>query len=138
MRCSTLVANTDVTCEQYGYSFAVLSMAHTRVMRFPIYEIGEVLNTLPIFGKLHPSNRAQVRLMEDIQLYEWNEVVAIEQLFEMDGGIDSNMADVYFHSAELINSLIAAIENRNIVNDGDRIYIRPSLYLTLATQGVVF
>ena len=80
----------------------------------------------------------ELRYMSDIELYEWNEAVAIEQLFEMDGGIDSSMADVYFHSAELINSLIAAIENRNIVNDGDRIYIRPSLYLTLATQGVVF
>jgi len=76
--------------------------------------------------------------MEDILLYERNEAAAIEQLFEMDGGIDSNVSDVYFYSAELINSLIAAIENRNIVNDGDRIYIRPSLYLTLATQGVVF
>jgi hypothetical protein len=83
-------------------------------------------------------NMKEVRYMSDMNLYEWDEAVAIEQLFEMDGGIDSSMADVYFHSAELINSLIAAIENRNIVNDGDRIYIRPSLYLTLATQGVVF
>jgi hypothetical protein len=84
------------------------------------------------------TNMKEIGYMSNMDLYEGNEAVAIEQLFEMDGGIDSSMADVYFHSAELINSLIAAIENRNIVNDGDRIYIRPSLYLTLATQGVVF
>ena len=63
---------------------------------------------------------------------------AIEQLMELDGGIEADMVDVYFHSAELHLSLLTGIKNENIIFDGTRIYVKPSICIEFAFNGVGF
>jgi hypothetical protein len=57
---------------------------------------------------------------------------------ELDGGIDADMVDAYFHSTELNLSLLTGIKNDSIIFDGDRIYVKPSICMVFATKGGVF
>mgnify|MGYP007122456116 FL=1 len=76
--------------------------------------------------------------MKEYEGYEITELQAIEQLMELDGGIDADMVDVYFHSTELNLSLLTGIKNDSIIFDGDRIYVKPSICMVFATKGGVF
>jgi len=76
--------------------------------------------------------------MSEYEGYKITEKQAIEQLMELDGGIDADMVDAYFHSAELHLSLLAGIKNESIVFDGDRIYVKPSICMEFAFKGGVF
>ena len=76
--------------------------------------------------------------MRDYEGYEITEKQAIEQLMELDGGIEADMVDVYFHSSELHLSLLAGIKNDNIIFDGSRIYVKPSICIEFSFNGVGF
>ena len=76
--------------------------------------------------------------MRDYEGCEITEKQAVEQLMELDGGIDADMIDAYFHSTELHLSLLAGIKNKSIVFDGDRIYVKPSICMVFALKGGVF
>tara|TARA_B110000211_G_C13573147_1_gene332892 strand:- start:106 stop:336 length:231 start_codon:yes stop_codon:yes gene_type:complete len=76
--------------------------------------------------------------MKEYEGYEITELQAIEQLMELDGGIDADMVDAYFHSTELNLSLLTGIKNDSIIFDGDRIYVKPSICMVFATKGGVF
>ena len=76
--------------------------------------------------------------MKEYEGYEITELQAIEQLMELDGGIDADMVDAYFHSTELNLSLLTGIKNDSIIFDGDRIYVKPSICMAFATKGGVF
>ena len=76
--------------------------------------------------------------MKEYEGYEITELQAIEQLMELDGGIDADMVDAYFHSTELNLSLLTGIKNDSIIFDGDRIYVKLSICMVFATKGGVF
>ena len=76
--------------------------------------------------------------MKEYEGYEITELQAIEQLMELDGGIDADMVDAYFHSTELYLSLLTGIKNESIVFNGGRIYVKPSICMVFATKGGVF
>jgi hypothetical protein len=76
--------------------------------------------------------------MKEYEGYEITELQAIEELMKLDGGIDADMVDAYFHSTELNLSLLTGIKNDSIIFDGDRIYVKPSICMVFATKGGVF
>jgi hypothetical protein len=62
---------------------------------------------------------------------------ALTELLNHDGGIDADMVDVYFHSPELIKSLVDSVKNNQVIWEDDRIYIAPKLFFSMFT-GVAF
>ena len=66
-------------------------------------------------------------------------IMAINELMKFDGGVDTDMVDVYFTTdSEMMMSLFSALKDGNILNQGGRIYIKPSIFFELALQGVAF
>ncbi len=63
--------------------------------------------------------------------------LALRELMNHNGGINGDMVDVYFHSADLIKDLTMAVKQNYVIWDDDRIHIEPTLYFAMV-QGVAF
>ena len=77
--------------------------------------------------------------MEDFESKYGQGSMAIEELMKLEGGVDEDMVDVYFSmNSEMMMSLFSALADGNILNQGGRVYIKPSIFFELTLKGVAF